>query len=188
MSDDGRPIPFVLQLVDGGSGALPAGVGVLQLFSDWSALDGPRYRVRTYAKVDHARAAVVVPPRELEPKRVSTIDLVVDGSLPEWGEIVFPLHGSPDERVVAACKALDADVPEAAFEEAAASLVRHPDAWSYVGGYPRSVQSCAGAPGEDFVLQVGSDAHLGLRWDDNGAVYVFWRREAKQFSVLIQAT
>jgi hypothetical protein len=176
-----QPLALVCQIVQGPSLQMPADIAVLQLFVDDASLpfrtEDPGWLVKTYAAINPRSTVRIAPPPGLERKKLLTVEAEGDGSLRDYGNLVWGPGLRPTRdgrRVKELCEQLNELVPGDAYEEAAGEHVRKPQAWTFLGGYPRWVQGEGPERrGYEFLIQIGSDPELDLRWGDSGAVYVF---------------
>lgn len=176
----GRPLALVLQLV--GVEVVP-GAAVLQLFADLDDLPyegtAPGWHVRTFAEVP---ALALEPP---EARGYAAIETLPDVATPPW-RLLGKARGG--KAITDACAVLDPELPEAAYEAACAQVARHPDAWSFVGGFPRAVQDTPGfRRGRRFVLQVASETPE-LVWGDAGAAYLGHDPRTGSFDIVVQSS
>jgi hypothetical protein len=188
-ADTGRPLDFILQLVE--PAALPKGVAVLQLFYDFDAnpwrTAEAGWLVKTHDRLDRRRATTLPRPAVLRARRFSRIEITKDGSLPSWSDLRHEgAGGRAGKAIVDLCRKIDAYAAEDVYDRATKKLVKHEEAWSFAGGFPRGLQGKPGAKGSELLVQVGSDGKLDLMWGDVGVVYAFADRTGKRFGFELQ--
>jgi hypothetical protein len=142
-TEDGEPLALFMQIRRGGFIALPKGVELLQIFSSGTSL-----RVKTCARL---RPKHEVRRPDVKTKAFALV-AVEDGSVPDYDELPKIAAG---KRIVKLCEAINPLVPRDAYVAASARFMKHPDAWSFAGGWPRWLEEPAGKRGIEWELTSG---------------------------------
>lgn len=175
------PLTFVCQITE--PRVLPKGIACVQIFYDFENIafsdEDPGVLVKHYKALDRY-VPIAAPESEHGGK---AIVFTKDASLPGFGDLLFIYDANAAcKKLVAVCQEIDRRADRDVYERERKRRMKHRDAWSFAGGFPRGVQDPP--PKKGFLFQLGSDRHL--EWPGAGAVYVHYVK--KRFTFVLQTT
>ena len=171
--DSGKPLSFIMQLINTGEIHLPEEIGVLQFFYDWEEFpwetEQEGWLIKMYPKLDKSKAVVVEPDTAVFSPDFCTINFVDKQSLPDW-EGLYAI----DESILDLCEKINPDDSWDVLENAKTNLIGEQDYASFLGGYPVWVQYDETPENYKLLLEIESEDDANIMWGDAGSVYFFY--------------
>lgn len=177
LTEKGRPLDFIFQIVNTGEQLLPDHIKVVQFFYDWDMQPWdsgtPGWTVKTYEAIDPAKQLLIPRPLELPWAKYCPVSFTPIQSLPDWEGID---HYSSEASKLSCI--LNEDEPWGHYDEVSKELVGETEYQSIIGGYPKWLQGEATPSDDDdnnlpLLMQIDSETNADIRWGDQGLIYIF---------------